>query len=329
MARVKLFLAVILLVVLAVAALVWASTSMPGRSYRGLLAPAGDAQKALAADLRRDVEALCKNGPRNIFAPASLRAAAVYIERAFRAAGYQVDEQEYTVDNVVCQNLGVEIRGSSKAGEIVLIGAHYDSVDDSPGADDNASGVASLLALARRMRDAKPARTIRFVAFTNEEPPHFKTGFMGSYRYAQRAKNRDENIVAMLSLESMGYYTTGAKTQQYPPPLDRLYPDTGDFIAFAGNLGSRELVRKCVEIFRARGNFPAEGAALPEVIQEIGWSDQWSFWQFGGKGLMVTDTALFRNPNYHRASDTPETLDYARMARVVDDLQPVIEELAR
>lgn len=325
----KLFLVVLLLLVLGIAGLLWASTSMPGRSYRGLLAPASDGQKALAAELRRDVEALCKNGPRNIFAPASLRAAAVYVERAFRAAGYQVDEQEYTVDDVVCQNLAVEVRGSSKADEIVIVGAHYDSVDDSPGADDNASGVASMLALARRMRDAKPARTLRFVAFTNEEPPHFKTAFMGSYRYARRAKERGETIVAMLSLESMGYYQPGPKTQKYPPPLDRLYPDTGDFIAFAGNLGSRELVRKCVETFRARGNFPAEGAALPEAIQEIGWSDQWSFWQFGGKGLMVTDTALFRNPNYHRSSDTPETLDYVRMARVVDDLQPVIEELAK
>lgn len=326
----KLLIAVVLLLLLAVAALLWASTSMPGRSYRGMLAPATDGQKALAAELRRDVEALCKNGPRNVFAPASLRAAAVYIERAFRGAGYgEVDEQEYTVDDVVCQNLAVEIRGSSKANEIIVIGAHYDSVDESPGADDNASGVASMLALARRMRDAKPARTIRFVAFTNEEPPHFKTGAMGSYRYARRANERNEKIVAMLSLESMGYFATGRNSQQYPPPLDRLYPDTGDFIAFAGNLGSRDLVRRCVATFRARGNFPAEGAALPEVIQEIGWSDQWSFWQFGGKGIMVTDTALFRNPNYHRASDTPETLDYGRMARVVGELEPVIEELAR
>jgi hypothetical protein len=326
---VKLVLVVILLVVLGVAALLWAATSMPGRSYRGMLAPASDAQKGLAAELRRDVEALCKNGPRNIFAPASLRAAAVYIERAFRAAGYEVDEQEYTVDGVVCQNLAVEVRGSSKADEIVIVGAHYDSVDDSPGADDNASGVASMLALARRMRDARPARTIRFVAFTNEEPPHFKTGFMGSYRYARRANERGEKIVAMLSLESMGYFRSAAESQRYPPPLDRFYPDTGDFIAFAGNLGSRDLVRKCVATFRAQGNFPAEGAALPEVIQEIGWSDQWAFWQFGAKGLMVTDTALFRNPNYHRPTDTPETLDYARIARVVDDLGPVIEELAR
>jgi hypothetical protein len=326
---VKLLIVVVLLLVIAVAALLWASTSMPGRSYRGLLAPATEAQKALAAELRRDVQALCKNGPRSVFAPASLRAAAVYIERAFRAAGYEVDEQEYTVETVVCQNLGVEVRGTSKADEIVLIGAHYDSVDESPGADDNASGVASMLALARRMRDAKPARTIRFVAFTNEEPPHFKTGQMGSYRYARRSNERGEKIVAMLSLESMGYYQTGAKTQRYPPPLDRLYPDTADFIAFAGNLGSGELVRRCVATVRARGNFPVEGAALPEVIQEIGWSDQWSFWQFGAKGLMVTDTALFRNPNYHRSSDTPETLDYGRMARVVEELQPVIEELAR
>jgi Zn-dependent M28 family amino/carboxypeptidase len=323
---VKFLLVVLILAVLAVVALAYVTMAMPGKSYRGALE---GADRGVAGELRRDVETLCANGPRNVFVPHSLRAAALHIERSFETAGYKVEKQPYVVDGVVCENLSVEIRGTAKPAEIVVIGAHYDSVDGSPGADDNASGVAALLALARRMRDAKPARTLRFVAFVNEEPPHFKTADMGSHRYATAAKQRGDNVVAMLSLETLGYYDDRPGAQRYPPPLDRFLPKEGNFIAFAGNLGSRELVRRCVAIFREQVKFPAEGAALPEAIQEIGWSDQWSFWQQGWKGLMVTDTALFRNPHYHTPHDTPDTLDYDRMARVVDGLRNVVNELTK
>jgi hypothetical protein len=327
MSAVKVVLVVVVLVVVAVAALVYAATSMPGRSQRGALVSATSAETKLESELRHHVEALCAQGPRNVDVPLALSAAAVYIQRAFESAGYRVEKQDYTVDGVVCENLTAEIRGTTKPDEIVIIGAHYDSIADAPGADDNASGVAGLLALAKRMHNAKPERTLRFVAFANEEPPHFKTGNMGSYRYAQRARGRNENIVAMLSLECIGYYRDEPGSQQYPQPLSRLYPDTANFVAFAGNLSSRTLVRRCVKTFREHASIPSEGAAMPEEITGIGWSDQWSFWRQGWKAVMVTDTAFFRNPNYHTVADLPETLNYERMARLVAGLQPVIEDL--
>ena len=265
------------------------------------------ASPALASALRRDVEALCAIGPRNTFEPETLDAAARYIQEAL--AGHEVERQTFDAEGIAVANLIVEIRGSSRPEEIVIVGAHYDSVDGTPGADDNASGVAGMLALARQFANAKPARTLRFVAFVNEEPPHFQTGSMGSYVYARRCAQRKERVVAALSLEMLGYYDDALGSQQYPPPLAALYPDTADFIGFAGNVGSRALVNRCVKAFRAHTPFPAHAAVLPEVIPQVGWSDQWSFWQFGWPALMVTDTALFRNPHYHTDHDTAETLD--------------------
>ena len=174
----------------------------------------------------------------------------------------------------------------------------------------------------------QPKHTLRFVAFANEEPPHFQSPEMGSLAYAGRCHERGERVVGMLSLEMLGYYDTRRGAQQYPPLLAAFYPRTADFIAFAGNLRSRKLVTQCVKAFRKHGAMKAESAALPELIPQIGWSDQWSFWRFGWPAIMVTDTALFRNPHYHTVHDTPETLDYARMAGVVEGLEAVVKDLA-
>lgn len=285
------------------------------------------ASPELAKELRRDVEALCAFGPRNTFEPEHLAAAAGYVEQAF--AGYKVERQQYDAEGVSVANLIVEIRGTTKPEEIVIVGAHYDSVDGTRGADDNASGVAGMLALARRFAKAKPARTLRFVAWVNEEPPHFQTTTMGSYVYARRCHERKERIVAALSLEMLGYYKDAPGSQQYPPPLSALYPDTANFIGFAGNIGSRTLVNQCIKAFRAKSTFPAQAAVLPELIPQTGWSDQWSFWQFDWPALMVTDTALFRNPHYHTEDDLPETLAYERMAAVVEGLGEVVDALTR
>jgi Zn-dependent M28 family amino/carboxypeptidase len=303
---------------------VWFVLHKRARPASRELSPLTAAQRALAAELQRDVIALCANGPRNHWSIDSLTAAAAYVEQSFQAAGYTVERQVYA-EHIGGVNLIVEIAGTSK--DNVVIGAHYDSVYDSPGADDNASGVAGLLALARRFAGTKPKKTLRFVAFANEEPPHFQSPAMGSLAYAKRCRDRGERIAAMLSLEMLGYYDPRRGAQQYPPALSPFFPDTGDFIAFAGNLGSRGLVKQCANAFRAHGAMHAESAALPELIPQTGWSDQWSFWQFGWKAIMVTDTALFRNPHYHTAHDTPETLDYERMARVVEGLEAVIREL--
>jgi hypothetical protein len=284
---------------------------------------------ALTAELRRDVDTLCANGPRNTFRPAALAAAAAHVETELARAGYRVERQRYRIEeeNVDADNLIVELRGASRPNEIVIIGAHYDSVDDSPGADDNASGTAGLLALARRFAHEKPQRTLRFVAFVNEEPPHFQTPLMGSLVYAKRCHERGETIVAMLSLESIGYYSDAEDSQVYPPPLSSLYPSTGNFLGFAGNIASRSLVMRSARAFRDATTLPAEAAVMPQLIQEIGWSDQWSFWQFGWPAIMVTDTAPFRNPHYHTAGDLPETLDYTRFALAVQGLEGVVRAL--
>jgi Zn-dependent M28 family amino/carboxypeptidase len=271
-----------------------------------------------ASALRRDIEILCARGPRNTGSPESMRAAAAFIETSFIQSGYDVERHSYAPETGG-ENVIAEVRGTL-TGEILVVGAHYDSVYDSPGADDNASGVAALLALARHFAGARLKKTVRFVAFANEEPPHFQTPAMGSFAYARRCHDRGERIAGMLCLESLGYFDPAPGSQLYPPLMSLFYPDRGDFIGFAGNLASRRLVRRCVRTFRKHAQIAAQGAAVPELIRQIGWSDQWSFWQFGWPALMVTDTAPFRNPNYHRSSDTPETLDYERTARVVEGL---------
>lgn len=296
---------------------------------RGATPQLPPADTTLTATLRRDVDALCAIGERNTFVPGSLEKAAALIERELRTAGHAVERQSYLVadDGVTVANVIAEVPGRLSK-EVVVIGAHYDAVAGTIGADDNASGVAALLALARRFAHTKPERTLRFVAFANEEPPHFQTANMGSLRYARRCHERGEDVVAMLSLEMLGYYDDRPGSQQYPPPLAMLYPNRGNFIGFAGNTKSVALVRRSARAFRRGTRFPAHAAVLPELIPQIGWSDQWSFWQFGWPALMVTDTALFRNPWYHTTRDTPETLDYERMAHVVEGLTEVVEDLA-
>lgn len=291
------------------------------------LPPLTAAQVELRESLRRDVAALAAIGDRHVHAPGNLAAAAAYIERAL--APLPVVRQEYDVATAGARaaNLIVEVRGTSRPDEIVVIGAHYDTVDGTPGADDNASGVAGLIALARRFGTATPERTIRFVAFANEEPPHFQTREMGSWIHAKRAHERGERIVAMVSIEMIGYFDTRRGSQQYPRVLAPFYPDRGDFVAVVGNLRSRGLVRRAARAFRRAGTIPVESAAVPELIPHIGWSDQWSFWQFDWPAIMVTDTALFRNPHYHMRTDLPETLDHDRMVRVVDGLSAVIDDL--
>ena len=296
-----------------------------------VLQPLAAAAPAVVAGLRRDVEALCAIGERNTFVPENLAAAADLVERELAAAGYSVERQTYNVASagVPADNLIVEITGNTRPKEIVVIGAHYDSVFGTVGADDNASGVAALLALARHFAKSQPARTLRFVAFANEEPPHFQSHDMGSWQYAKRCRDRGEKIAAMVSLETIGYFDDARGSQQYPPPLAAMYPDTGNFIALASNVGSRALLSRCVKAFKASTKLPAESAAMPEIIPGIGWSDQWSFWQFGWPAIMVTDTAPFRNPHYHRSSDRPQTLDYARLAHVVEGMIGVVDDLVR
>ena len=213
--------------------------------------------------------------------------------------------------------------------EIVVIGAHYDTVSGSPGANDNGSGVAALLALARRFAARPVARTLRFVAFVNEEQPYFQTYAMGSRVYARRCGQRREKVVAAVSLETIGYFSDAAGSQKYPPLLSAVYPTTGNFIGFVSDLRSLPLVDRVTAAFRRRARFPSEKGAMPSALPGVGWSDHWSFWQEGYPAVMVTDTAPYRYPHYHLASDTPDKIDYDRLARVVDGLVGVVGELTQ
>lgn len=308
----------------------WIMIRMPGTSYQGELPTADESLKLLGDELRREVQHLAVDiGERNVRnRPRELAQAADYIEAQFKAAGYEVKRQEYKVSNVKCDNLEAQITGKTRPGEIVIVGAHYDTVPGTAGANDNTSGVAATLALARRFAKLENDRTIRFVAFVNEEPPYFQTDQMGSRVYARQCRQQGDNIVAMVSLETLGWYDDRPDSQNYPPPFGLLYPSTGNFIGFIGNTASRDLVRQAIGTFRQHEQFPSEGAALPEAIPGVGFSDQWSFWQEQYRAIMVTDTALFRYPHYHHPEDTIDKVDFNRMSRVVRGLEKVVAELA-
>jgi Zn-dependent M28 family amino/carboxypeptidase len=302
---------------------------MPGRSHRGSLPPADEGLLQLALELRRHVAQLAEEiGERNVLhCPERLAQAADYIEAEFTDAGFDVKRQEYEVSATICCNLEVEIPGTSRPDEIVIIGAHYDSVPDSPAANDNASGVAAILSLARSFAASPGDRTLRFVAFVNEEKPFAHTSQMGSWVYARRCRELGEKVMAMASLETIGYYCDEPGSQEYPTPIGLLYPSTGNFIAFVGNTRYGWLVRQVVAAFRRNEPFPSEGGVLPESIPNIGFSDHWSFWQGGYPALMVTDTANFRYPYYHTSEDTVDKIDFERMARVFRGLKGVVAVL--
>lgn len=303
-------------------------TSMPGSSYAG---PPVAADGALEEALRADVVQLATGfGERNVDnAPGQLEQAAAWLTTRLKALGYEVRDEPFTVGERTVKNLVVERRGATKPTELVVVGAHYDSAPGTPGADDNASGVAAGLALAAHLATKQPARTVRLVFFTNEEPPFFETVSMGSEVHAKATRARGDDVKAMLSLETMGYFTDERDTQHYPWPFSLAYPSTGNFVAFVANSESRELVHRVITTFRERAKVPSEGAALPAFIEGADWSDHGPYWRQGYPALMVTDTAPFRNPHYHRATDTPEKLDYRRLALVTEGLFAVVDALAQ
>ena len=301
---------------------------MPNNTYTGSLPPLTDEELRFRDTIRQDVEWLAGEiGERNVQRYANLCAAADFIQLSFEQAGYEVKRQSYEVAGRTCYNIEVEISGDREANEIVIIGSHYDSVVGCPGANDNASGVAALLALARAFYGKDISRSLRLVAFVNEEPPYFRTAKMGSMVYAKRCHKRREDIFAMLSLETIGYYSEQPGSQHYPFPVGFFYPSTGNFVAFVSNLPSRWLVRKVVASFRRQVQFPSEGGAWPGIIPGIGWSDQWAFWRMGYPALMVTDTAPFRYPYYHTEQDTPDRIVYEHLSRVVVGLNLVVADL--
>lgn len=267
-------------------------------------------------------------GERNVFKPHALAEAAEYIEATWRDQGYEVARQWYEVSGVRCANLEITRRGRRWPGEILLIGAHYDSVSGSPGANDNASGVAALMEISRLFTGFDPAVTVRFVAFTNEEAPFFTTKHQGSMVYARAARVRGDGIRLAVVLETIGFYSDEPRSQRYPPFFRLFYPDCANFIGFVSNFSSRRITRRAARLFRDQSDFPLEHVATFEFIPGVNWSDHRSFWRHGYHSFMVTDTAFYRYPYYHTDQDTPDKLAYAQFSQATISLHQCFAAIA-
>jgi Zn-dependent M28 family amino/carboxypeptidase len=270
-----------------------------------------------------------KIGSRSVFEYEKLEDTRRYIVSVLEALGYVPRLQTYEYDGKIFGNVIVTIPGTARAGEIILFGAHYDTVRGTPGADDNASAVAVLLELCRAIKDASFDRTVTCVFFTLEEPPIFGSEFMGSYIYARRARNEGEDIRAMVCLEMLGYYSDRKGGQGFPLPfMSLLYSTTPNFIAVVGNLRARSLVKRVSSSLRKSSSMPVETLTAVSVIPGVDLSDHRSFWQIGYPAVMLTDTAFYRNPHYHRAGDTIEHLDFVRMADLLDGVVQAARDLS-
>lgn len=323
-----------------------ADTSLFGQTPKSNAPPIGTLQKELptkdiatkehAANketrdrLKESIAYLSQTiGERNLGKPLQLEQAANFVQGRWAAMGYAVEKQSFRVDEYECFNLSTELVGTKYPMEIVLIGAHYDSARGTPGANDNGSGTAALIEIARQLYGKPCLRTVRFVAFTNEEPPYFQhKESMGSWVYARACRMRGDHLVSVISLETMGYFSDEADSQKYPPLLAPLYPNTGNFIGFVSNLSSRKLLTETVNIFRQHCQVDSQLGAFPAELQGVGWSDHWSFWQEGYQGIMVTDTAPFRYPHYHAPTDTVDQIDFERYSQVVDGLAKTVADFA-
>ncbi|QJQ97021.1 M20/M25/M40 family metallo-hydrolase [Halomonas sp. PA5] len=314
------------------AAIAWAYLVViyiPGHSFRAVPSALTEEQALLRDRLEHHVLVLSGEiGERHYWRPEAMHEAAAYIEQVFREAGYQPMRQQIETREETFVNIEVRLPGSGNTDESLVIGAHYDTVRGSPGADDNASGVAVLLELARLLRDTRTERSIRLVAFANEEAPFFGSQAMGSLNYARQARDDGDSIVGMMSLEMLGYFSDEPDSQFFPPLLDRFYPDQGNFVAFVGSIEFRQLVRDAISAFRNHAEVPSEGLAAPPQLRDIYRSDHWSFRQMGYPAIMITDTANFRNPHYHGPHDVAETLDYDTMARLTSALARSVTDMA-
>jgi len=291
-------------------------------------------EREMAMTLRRHVDAIASR-PHNTDFPEELEKSAGIIEEILASLGYTPQAQKFVAAGVEVRNIEVVIEPESAGAaaledvSTLVIGAHYDSAGDAPGANDNGSGVAALLELARLMKSHAMIKTrLRIVFFVNEEPPHFQTDTMGSFVYARTPAATGEKVRAMLCQETLGAYSDKPGSQKYPLPLSFLLPNTANFIAVVGTLGVRSLAAEVTRRFRESVAFPSIGGVAPGVIPGITWSDHWSFGKFGIAAVMITDTALFRYDHYHLPTDTPDKIDYERLARVTAGLAGVVRGMA-
>jgi hypothetical protein len=309
----------------------WYMLAVPGRGHQGALPAATSEEQDLARRLREHVTAIAST-PHNIRHHEALEEAARHIESALRGLDYSIAPHPFAVGGRTVRNIEAtrEVRDGSGLISTLVIGAHYDSYGDAPGANDNATGTAAVLELARLLKGWQPQVTrVRFVLFVNEEPPYYRTPDMGSWRYAKSLAERGERVLGMISLETLGAFSDAAGSQRYPPPFGLIFPSTANFVAFVGLPGGRSFLHDVIGSFRRHLAFPSIGGVAPDVVPGIGWSDHWAFHQFGFPAIMVTDTALFRYPHYHLPTDTPDKVDYDKLARITKGLEQVVREIAR
>jgi hypothetical protein len=293
-----------------------------------------DEQRAIALQLEEDVRHLAGEiGERNMHRPGTLDSTVLWIEQRFLEMELNPERHTYQLRRGVysgrsADNITVEVEGTVNPNRVVIIGAHYDTVPHSPGANDNGSAVAALLLLAEWFKDNPAENTLRFVAFANEEPPFFKTEDMGSYAYARDLQSRGDNITAMFSMDGLGSFSEEPGSQSYPlPGIGFIYPDKANFIGIVTRFGDMGLMKRALKAFRENAEISAEGVALPGIVPGVDWSDHWSFWQHGFPAFLITDTLPFRDPYYHSPMDTPDKIDFERMTLVVEGLRNVIIEL--
>jgi hypothetical protein len=321
----------LLLLLAALGAAYWYSLSLPGKPYSGPPLPVTDAERDVAQRLRKHVEAIASE-PHNVDHYPELEKAAAYIEAELTALGYKPQVQVYSIGDKPVRNIAVELAPSDATPETpsIVVGAHYDSYGNAPGANDNGSGTAAVLELARLLKGVPlKDKRLRLVLFVNEEPPYDRTPDMGSYRYAKMLKDSGETLLGMISLETIGEFSDAPGSQKYPFPFDMIFSDVANFVAFVALPGGRAFLHDVVGSFRKHAQFPTIGGTAPDNIPGIGWSDHWSFWMMGYPAIMITDTALFRYRKYHTPEDTPDQVDYEKLARITLGLEPTLRDLLR
>jgi hypothetical protein len=329
LAAVKIILYSFVLVVLSIIALLSYMTWMPDPDFEGNENEIEFESSRLEERLRGHVVRLSESRVgRNIITADNLTPVRNYIAKQFASIGFNPKYQSYDIEGDEYANIIIDIPSSVKGAPVLIVGAHYDSVENSPGANDNASGVAALIEIGRYFSIKQPVHNhLRLIAFANEEPPFFHTDEMGSLIYAKSLSDKDETVLGMISLETIGYYTDAKGSQKYPQLFDLLYSDQGNFLSFVGNFQSRNLLTSSIALFRKQSTVPSQGVVSPAFVPGVGWSDHWSFWKVGLNAIMVTDTALYRYRHYHETSDTPDKLNYQQYAKVVFGLYKVIEGL--
>jgi hypothetical protein len=313
------------------AAALWYSLHLPGKPFIGPAPPVTTGEAELGQRLRRHVTAIASE-PHNIAHYPALERSAAYIEAELAALGYTPQPQVFESDGRSVRNIEVVLSppGADANTPSIVIGAHYDSAGIAPGANDNGSGTAAVIELARLLKDVPlKDKRLRLVLFVNEEPPYDRTPDMGSARYAKALHEKGEQVAGMVSLETIGCFSDKPGTQVYPAPFGLFFSDKANFVAFVAMPGSRSFLHDVVGLFRGHTQFPTIGGTAPDQVPGVGWSDHWAFWERGYPAIMVTDTALFRYPHYHKATDTPDKVDYDKLARITLGLEKTIRDLLR